>query len=255
MKGLLIKDLMCLRKQCLLFVFLVFAVFIVSIMFVLSVRFGNMARLAQTESGLEDELEMVSTFVLMLFMLLPISMTGDITSVFVADGKANFSRVSSSLPISIEKRLLSRYLMLGAMFGIGIGVDIVIAFILSLLTEIISFADFFGIIISAASIMLIYSALAILFCLMLDYGKEAYAQSCAISTMMLGFYIFSYKDINHLFTSIFLESGEEAVESSFFHFLDFLKYKSYVVFIIAIVTVFLSYGLSLAVAKRKRGII
>lgn len=259
MKGLLLKDLMCLRKQCVLFGYVVFVVLIMSIMLVLSVKVGNLAGLSasmEEESGLTvGQLENLLSFILMLFMLLPIVMTEDVTSIFAADGKAGFSKVSSSLPVSLEKRLLSRYLMLGTMFGIGVGVDTIITFILSLLTDIISFADFFGIIISVASIMLLYGAIAIVFCLELDDGKAEKAQMYTFNTMFIGFCIVKYKDIKGFLIQMFSGSGEEGDVSVFFDAINFMKYRSYVLLIIAFVAVCISYGLSLAIAKRKRGII
>ena len=43
MKGLIIKDLMCLRKQRVTFCFTVLSVIVISVMFVLSAKFGNIA--------------------------------------------------------------------------------------------------------------------------------------------------------------------------------------------------------------------
>lgn len=180
MKGLMIKDLMCLRKQMILFAYTVAGVLALSIMFVLSVRFGNIADANQTmmvENNLTDmDIKNLCTTILNLFMLLPIAMVGDVTMIFRMDGKAGFTSISSILPLSVNKRVLAKYLTVFMMFGIGVVIDIVISFVLSILTDIISFADFLGIIISAASLMCIYGALVILFCFLLGYGKE----DCAI---------------------------------------------------------------------------
>ena len=47
MKGLILKDLLCLRKQLTNFCFVMAGVLIASIMYVLSARFGNMAKVGQ----------------------------------------------------------------------------------------------------------------------------------------------------------------------------------------------------------------
>lgn len=163
MKGLIIKDLMCLRKQGFTFIYIVISVLVVSVMYVLSAKFGNMAmgnqEMMMENSMTEIDIKNLSTIVLILFMLLPISMVGDVSAVFVADGKAGFSNVSASLPVSIEKRVLSRYITISVFFGIGVAVDLVIACILSILTNIISFQEFWGIIIVEASAMFIYGSL------------------------------------------------------------------------------------------------
>ena len=41
MKGLVIKDLMCLRKQGIVFMYVVIATVVLAVMFVLSSQFGN----------------------------------------------------------------------------------------------------------------------------------------------------------------------------------------------------------------------
>ena len=43
MKGLIIKDIMCLRKQLITFIYVLIAVSVISVMYVLSARYGNLA--------------------------------------------------------------------------------------------------------------------------------------------------------------------------------------------------------------------
>ena len=47
MKGLVIKDMMCLRKQRVIFCYVVFCTVVLSVMFVLSAKFGNIAQAGQ----------------------------------------------------------------------------------------------------------------------------------------------------------------------------------------------------------------
>ena len=44
MKGLIIKDIFCLRKQLKTFTFVLIGVFVLALMYVLSARFGNIAK-------------------------------------------------------------------------------------------------------------------------------------------------------------------------------------------------------------------
>lgn len=121
MKGLIIKDLMCLRKQRVTFCFTVLSVIVISVMFVLSAKFGNIASANQemmAANGMSDiDIKNLSTIALILFMLLPIAMVGDVSTVIVADGKAGFANVSSILPISIKKRVLAKFITIISMFG------------------------------------------------------------------------------------------------------------------------------------------
>ncbi|MBP5762642.1 MAG: hypothetical protein J6W48_06675, partial [Lachnospiraceae bacterium] len=47
MKGLVIKDIMCLKKQLTTFAFVIAGVVVISILYVLSSRFGNLATVGE----------------------------------------------------------------------------------------------------------------------------------------------------------------------------------------------------------------
>ena len=47
MKGLIIKDIMCLKKQLTTFVYVISGVVVISILYVLSSRFGNLAKVGK----------------------------------------------------------------------------------------------------------------------------------------------------------------------------------------------------------------
>ena len=127
MKGLVLKDLMCLRKQLMIFGYVVVGVLVLSVMFVLSARFGNIAMANQamvaTEGLSASDITNLSTNVLILFMLLPLATVGDFANVFTEDGKAGFFNVSSVLPISVKKRVLAKYVTIFAMFGLCICIN------------------------------------------------------------------------------------------------------------------------------------
>lgn len=258
MKGLIIKDLMCLRKQLIIFSYVVIAVLVISVMFVLSARFGNIA-LANESMMLENnitsiDIKNLSTWALILFMLLPVAMAGDVAALFTADGKAGFANVSAAMPLPISQRVLAKYLTVTVMFGIGVCVDLVIAFILSRFTDIISFSDFFGIIISAASLMSIYGALVIIFCFLYGYGKENYATLSACILMVSAAILANLDRIKSLFAVMGEDAGEE-VSAALQGFMNFFKQKFYILFLTAVITMVVSYFTSLWIAKRKRGVV
>ena len=259
MKGLIIKDLMCIRKQAVVFAYIVTCVLVLSVMFVLSTKNGNIAKAGQemlVENDMSDiDVKNLSTNVLILFLLLPIALVGDIASIIVADEKADFKKISTSLPITIEKRVLAKYLTVCSMFGIGILVDVVISFILSILTDIISFKEFVGIILSAASILFLYCVLVLLYSFWLGMDKVGLAQVCSIITIIAGFVIVKFNYLKTVFTQIFSYEATQEDVNFLTDIMDFVKYKSYIVLIIAIVAALISYGLSVVIAKRKRGII
>ena len=260
MKGLIIKDIMCLRKQLTLFFFVMFGTVVISIMFVLSAKYGNLAVMGRqmleiNENGMSqiDIINLANT-VMMLFMILPIACVGDMVNVFVADGKAGFNKVSCAIPLSVGKRLLARFLTIFALFGLGVAIDTLLAFILSFLTDICSFGEMFGVMITAASVVSIYSAVLIFFCILLGYGREMYAQVFTILTIVGTFVIIRFKSLKEIFIRIFI--NEQGFDSdTFWKPLNFIKEKGYVFFIIACAVCILSYFCSLKIAERKRGVI
>ena len=250
MKGLVIKDIMCLKKQLTTFAFVIAGVVVISILYVLSSRFGNLAKagvalLDENNNMSQVDVKNLGSMVLVMFMLIPIVSVGDMLNVFVADGKAGFFKVSASLPVSMKKRMLSRFLTIYTLFGIGAAVDILLALVLSLLTDIM---------ISCASLLSIHSALVILYCVGLGYGKEQYAQVFSLLTILLSFVIIKFQSVKSVFIQIFIK--EQGFDSgTFWKPLDYFREKGYVFLIIALLVSALSYGLSLYIAERKRGVI
>ena len=262
MKGLIIKDIMCLKKQLKTFIYVIVSVMIISVMYVFSARFGNLALAGSVMLDSNDltftDVKNLGSLALVLFMLLPIVSVGDMVNVFDADGKSGFYKVAGALPVSAAKRLLARYITIYALFGLGVLIDILIAIILSFLTDLISFREFLGIILSTASVMSIYSALAIFFCLLLGYGKEQYAQVFSLITMMVVFVLVKFKSLKKIMTEIEnAGSGSPGnVDNSFnWGILDFIKEKAWILVLTAVGISVLSYIVSLAVIRRKRGLI
>lgn len=259
MKGLIIKDLMCLRKQRITFLYIVAVVLIVSVMFVLSAKFGNIAvsnRYMIAENDLSEiDVKNLSSLALVLFMMLPIAMVGDIGTLFTADGKAGFANVSAVLPISIEKRVLAKFVTFISFLGIGVGADIVISLILSLLTDMLSFVDFVAMIITGASALFIYCSLFCLYMFIFGYGKESVAGGVSLLTIMLALMVANFEKLKVIYISCFIDSAQVIDVNPINVIMDVIKDKCISVLIVAVVVGVLSYVLSVFLAKRKRGIV
>lgn len=256
MMGLVIKDLMCMKKTLRLFVYVVVSAFAISIMVVLSEKFGNIAKMLTNmlENG-ESEIDVISIsqLIVIMFLMLPLGAILDFSIIFRADRKAGFMAVSSSLPVSVEKRVLAKYITVLMLFGLGIIVDAVLAVILSNLSKLISLKEYLGIIVSFASVQLMVSALIILFCMLFKGGHEDYATICAIITLVAVWALLNFKKTKEMLTTMF--SGGYETENPFIALIDFLMNKSYILVLAAVVTVVISYFASVLIAKRKRGII
>ena len=206
MKGLIFKDILCLKKQLMVYCYVLIGSLAVSVMFVLSARFGNLAdvnavMLAENQMEPEDIKNMAS-FALIMFMLLPLACVGDTLITYEQDGKAGFSKLASTFPIPLHKRILSRFLSVFAILGIGIIFDTAIAALLSCLTDIMTFSEFMGVILSAASVLAIDASLAILYSNLLGYGKSTYVQILSLITMIMGYVLIRFEKIKEIITNI-----------------------------------------------------
>ena len=262
MTGLIIKDLMCLKKQLTVFIYVVIGVLAVSVMYVLSAKYGNLAlareEMLSYDNGLSElDVKNMATVAMIFFMLLPVATVGDMAVVFREDGKADFSKVAGSFPLSGGKRMLARYLSIFVLLSVGTAVDLTIAFLLQLLTDLVTFADFLGIILSAASFMGIYSALVILYCVCMGYGKEQFAQLFAILTMITGGVLIRHKSVRMFLESVIGSSGESAEFEMdwFWNILTFIKEKAYILVLAMAVVSVLSFAVSCMVSETKRGMI
>lgn len=255
MKGLILKDLMCLRKRCVVFVYIVICVFVVSVMYVLSANSGNIAKAAQ-EMMNEVDAEVVkslSNLALILFMMLPPAVAGDVSPLFCADEKAEFSKLSGSFPISIEKRVLSRYITLMLILGSGMIADTVMAVVLSVLTDLISFELLFATAATMTGAVIIYASLFCAFMFIFGYGKENIAQCCSILMIIGAVIILNFKRLKNIIIAC-LNGNVEGV-NPISAVMNFMMEKYIFVILLAIVIMVGSYILSVFLSKRKRGII
>ena len=71
MKGLILKDVMCLKKQLTVFCHVIVGVIIVSLLYVLSARFGNLAEagreMMRTDDMSHTDVRNIGTLALVLF--------------------------------------------------------------------------------------------------------------------------------------------------------------------------------------------
>lgn len=254
MRGLLIKDFFCLKKQLTTYAFIIAGVIAVSIMFVLSYRFGNIHAgfLEMVESGESTQTEVVSiaSAALLLFMMLPIACTGDIGNLFLDDEKASFYKVASSLPISVRKRVACRFIAGILFIAIGFLVDLIMTLILSSLTDVISFQEFLGVMVSFASIMLMYISLLILFMYLLGNKKNTYA---SVFVLLIGLVVYVLINWNKIRVIVF-RSDDSAIMDVYYGTVDFIEHRFYILFLFSLLVLSSSYMMAVKIANRKRGV-
>lgn len=255
MKGLLIKDFYCLKKQLINYGFIIVGVIVISIMFVLSYNFGNIhagfTEMIDSGQNTESDIAIIASNALLIFMLIPIACTGDITNLITDDENASFYKVASALPVSISKRVASRFIAGYLFIAIGVAVDFMMTIILTSLTGIISFGKFCGVIITFASVMMVYISLFILFVYILGKGKAAYANIIPLLIGMVVCVCAVFKSVRAFLTG----SDENALMDLYNRTTEFMFYKSYIMFIAAVIISVGSYFIAVYIADRKRGVV
>ena len=188
MKGLIIKDLMCLRKMRATFIFVTVSSFVITVMALISARYGNIA-LAEQEyltGGTDMPMSPVHLlwYAVAVMVLLPLASIGDsLTLVFEADKNSGFANVAGALPVSVKHRVSARFITLFLTCGTGTIISLLLSFVLSLFTDIMTFGDFAGLVLSAASLILIFSALEMILIFLLVMKNTDYARIISLLIM------------------------------------------------------------------------
>lgn len=247
MKGLIIKDLLCLKKQMMTYIYIVLGVIAIAFMFVLSTKYGNLANVAKsiTESGIDVKL--VLKTMIMFFMVLPVACMSNVSDLFEYDKNASFYKVVASMPVSAEKRVLSRFLTIIAFAVLGIGIDTVIAAVISGVSDIIVFSKCVSSLISIASCFLIY--MSAVNTLNFFGTAPVYSTFIPIITAVIAVIAVNFRAIVRFLTS------EDPVmnSSSFRKLVETFENRCYIVVLISAVFLTACYFISVAAVKRKRG--
>lgn len=254
MKGLLIKDFFCLKKQLINYGFIIAGVIVISVMFVLSYNFGNIhagfTEMVDSGQNTGESITIIASNAMLLFMLIPIACTGDITNLVIEDEKASFYKVASALPVSVGRRVACRF-MAGYLFIVlGAAVDLILSVILSSLTDVISLEKYCGVIITFASVMMVYISLFILFTYILGKGKTIYANILPLLIGLLVCICVSFNKIKAFLTDI----DDNALMDLYNRTTDFMFHRSYLLLTAAIIISGGTYFTAVCIAKRKRGV-
>ena len=192
MKGLIIKDLMCLRKMRVTFVFVTVSSFVITVMALISARCGNIA-LAEQEfltGGSDMPMSPVHLlwYAVAVMVILPLASIGDsLTLAFEADKNSGFADVAGALPVSVKQRITARFITLFLTCGTGTVISLALSFVLSLFTDIMTLGDFAGLVLSAASLILIFSALEMILIFLLKMKNTDYVRIISLLIMAAAF--------------------------------------------------------------------
>ncbi len=253
MKGLLVKDFYCLRKQYGIFLMTIIIVFVISIMFVFSCKYGNINKgfESMVKSGMAtgNDISYIARIAMAFCFLIPMALTGNVMELFVDDRDAGFGKLAGALPVSIRKRVMSRFIS-GMIFTvIGCMADIIMAAVLSRLTDIITFKNYFAIIITFASLMIMYLSFLILYAYILGTEKMTLVAVLPLITGVVAVLLVNMKRlIGFIHNGIF---DADIIKMLF----NFIMNKSHLMFVASLVILAASYLLCVHISDLKRGVI
>lgn len=254
MRGLLIKDFFCLKKQLANYAFIMVGVIVISTMFALSYNFGNIragfAAIMESDQNQEIDILRIARSAMLMFMLIPIACTADLLNLFTDDENASFYKVAAAFPVSIGKRVACRFLEGYLFLAVCVTVDLIMVVILSSLTDIISFGKFCGVIISFASLMLMYISIFILFVYFLGNKNITYAGVIPLLTGAVVFAAANFGKLNDFITGV----NDSALLELYDRTMEFIFHKSYILFIAALIISGGCYFAAVHIAGRKRGV-
>ena len=243
MKGLIIKDLMCMKKQIALFSYVTVSVIVLSIMFLLSARYGNIHTGMQItiEQNQVDECDVVNMYTksMMLFMILPAACICDPTAILREDNKAGFADFAAALPVPVNKRILAKYISSFCLFVINGIFIVILSFVLSKLTDMITFGDFINMELFLTGILVILAALTIMLNIVMGKGKEIFASIIA----------------SFVITASLAIPLVRAAINDYQSILRFPREQGYLVILVAVGIVVVSYFVSVFTAQKKRGVV
>ena len=251
MKGLIIKDLMCLRKMRAMFIFVTVSSFVITVMALLSARYGNIA-LAEQEyltGGTDMPMSPVHMlwYAVAIMVILPLASIGDsLTLAFEADKNSGFVGLAGALPVSVKQRVNARFITLFLTCGTGTVISLLLSLILSLFTDIMTLGDFAGLVLSATSLILIFSALEMIFIFMLKMKNPDYVRIISLLIMAAAFIASS---LGRIINAVRSMNPTGLITDG----LLFLENRWIILVASAAVCLLVSYFVSTGIAERKRG--
>ncbi len=251
MKGLIIKDLMCLRKMRATFVLVTVSSFVITVMALISARIGNIA-LAEKEylaGGTDMPMSPVQLlwYAVSVMVLLPLTSLGDsLTLAFEADKNSGFTGIASALPLSVKQRVTTRYITLFLTCGTGTVISLVLSFLLSIFTDIMTFGDFTGLVLSATALILIFSSLEMILIFLLKMSNADYVRIISLLIMTAVILVCSS---GRIIGAVRAMKPFELITEG----IIFLENRWFILTAAAVVCLIVSYFVSTGIAERKRG--
>lgn len=255
MKGLIQKDLYCLRRGLKTFILVSIGVIAISVLFILSARYGNVAKGIEEmkiENNMgEKEFYAIYQGFIWCVLALPMSFLGIIAECFKEDKKAGFSRLLLCLPLSEGKIVGSRYISSLLLAGASLADSFLAGFFVSLVSDVFSLQKILGYILCLNAGLLVYTSLQMF--LTYAFGAErADLIQCAPSVILLVFFIYFFQENLSGLTDAEFTAYITGIVNDIS---DFMIHKCGLIFLIAIGCMGLSFWGSWVLFRKRRGVI
>lgn len=253
MRGLIQKDMYCLRKNLRMFFCVTLGIIFLSVLFCLSSRYGNIAKgieemKAQSPMG-EEVFYSFFQAAVWVTLFIPIAFVSMIVECFKEDRKAGFWKCMFSLPLSDRQIVGSRYLSCMLFALVGVCGSLLAGIAVSLTSQVFAFEKLCSYVLTFCAVLLIYMSIVMFLLYLLGVEKADLIQCIPFLAVFL---IAMVVVANKIF-SMPEESLDAMAITLFRKLADCLSGYSMAFFCVALVCMALSYFGACQVIKKRKG--
>ena len=256
MKGLITKDLYCLRKSIKLLLGVTAGIIILSVLFVISTRCGNLAdAIKVTEAENPDETGMVLAMFevgVWVSLAVPLAFIANITDCFKEDHRADFHKFLFTMPLKYQVIVGSRYITCLIYVLVSYAGSMLAAFFVSLASDTYKFSELAGIISMVAAVFIVYVAVVLV--LVYVFGSSHTDLLQCVPFVLVAVILYAVF-VKKLFAMD--DAGLDAITADMGNILqkvkDFIMGKGIICLLLSLLILGLSYMVSVAVMEHKKG--
>lgn len=252
MKGLIYKDILCLKKNLKMFTMVTLGIVSLAVMYVVSSKYGNVADFLHQQDFGEDTMSKTMllsmlNLTLLIVINIPMAFIGNILDCFNEDKKAGFHNILFALPISKRKIVGARYASILMYMLLGFACAGVSAITISIVSDEYTFFEMMGTVFAFAGVNIAYMSIVIplLYYLGSARGEVIFIVPIAITLVGIGAYL-----INK-FDNIPDEQFDVECLKLINSFVDFITTKGILVFLAGAGCLVCSYLISVIVFEKK----
>lgn len=254
MRGLVLKDFICLKRNLKMFTFVTLGVIAIAVMFILSSRFGNiyhgLKNYDSTDTMDKDMLISMIELSMHLILVIPMAFVGNIIDCFIEDRKADFYKNLLCMPLNNYEIIGARYISLVLYVLVGLLCSGLAAFCMCICSETLVFKEMFSVVLFFGGFFIIDTCFAIpcIYALGAKWGRVA---SVLPIVVILGVGIFMGDKVMQKYEQL---PDEAYMMVLFDKIKNLLTDKGVIVSMVALGMLVCSYFVSVIILKKKRGL-